>query len=265
MAHVVTVDAVKLHDELLAAIPDQARHDAETCPFCIDAKVDSAQDAAATSRIPPAISGPDVSDSQVTTNTEGGTPKNMPDIEQISKETHDALLTKAVNDAVAATEKALQTITVERDELKAQVETKTAENAGLTTDNERLNKELDTAQVGLKATKDEVAALKADIAKKDEDSAKAEIASKRSEQVKNLALFDETYVQEKASSWAEMDEAAWTERLEEWRQLKPASTGGEGGKSTDAASVMTGTTESLTKTPADTNKHPARRAALGLK
>jgi regulator of replication initiation timing len=264
MAHVVTVDAVKLHDELLAAIPDQARHDTDTCPFCLGKKVDSAQSADATSRIPPASGGPDVSDNQVTPNTEGGTPNNMPDIEQISKETHDALLGKAVNDAVAATEKALQTITAERDELKAQVETKTTEAAGLTTDNERLNKELDTAQVSLKAAKDEVTELKADIAKKDDEAVKAELASKRADQVKNLELFDDTYVQEKASSWAAMDEAAWAERIEEWRQLKPAAVaGGENGK-TDTASVLTGTTDSITKTPPSDTKPAARRAALGL-
>jgi len=265
MAHVVTVDAVKLHDELLAAIPDQARHDADTCPFCIGKKADTAQDTGATSRIPPASGGPDVSDNQVTPNTEGGTPHNMTDTEQISKETHDALMAKAVSDAVAATEKALQTITEERDQLKTQFATATEETAGLKADNERLNTELDKAQVSLKAAKDEVAELKADIAKKDEDAAKSELASKRAEQVKNLALFDDSYVQEKASSWAEIDEAAWTERLEEWRQLKPATTGGDGTKTTDTASVMTGTTDTLTKTPpSDDSKPAARRAALGL-
>lgn len=263
MAHVVTVDAVKLHDELLAAIPDQARHDADTCPFCIGKKVDSAQDADATSRIPPASGGPDVSDNKVTPNTEGGTPNNMSD-EQISKETHAALLTKAVTDAVATTEKALQTITSERDELKSKLETVTQEAAGLKTDNERLNRELDTAQVGLKTAKDEVAELKADIAKKDEAAVKSEVASKRAEQVKNLKLFDDSYVQEKASSWADMDDAAWTERLEEWRQLKPETPSGDGAKPTDTASVLTGTTDTLTKTPPDDNKPAARRAALGL-
>jgi regulator of replication initiation timing len=267
MAHVVAVDAVKLHDELLAAIPDQARHDADTCPFCIQrAGLDrAAQDADTTSRIPPATGGPDVSDSQVTPNTEGGTPNNMPDIEQISKETHEALMSKAVSDAVQTTEKALHTITAERDELKTSLAAKTEEVANLTTDNERLNKELDTAQVGLKAAKDEVADLKADIAKKEQDAAKAEVASKRSEQVKNLALFDDSYIQEKASSWAELDDAAWTERLEEWRKLKPADSNGDGGKkTTDTASVMTGTTDTLTKTPPEKSQTPARRAALGL-
>lgn len=265
MAHDVTVDAVQLHDELLSAMPDQARHDADTCPFCIDkARLDSAQNADATSRIPPAERGQDVSDSQVPTNQEGGTPKNMPETEQISKETHEALLAREVAKAVETTEKALHTITAERDELKAQVETLTSEKATLTADNERLNKELDTAQVELKATKDEVAELKADVAKKEQDAARAELASKRAEQVKNLELFDDKYVQDKASSWAEMDEAAWTERLEEWRQLKPAAASGDGGKSTDTASVLTGTSESLTKTPPSDNKAPARRAALGL-
>lgn len=270
MAHHVAVDAAKLHDQLLAEMPGRARHDADTCPFCLDkAQHDSAQDIDTTSRNPPADSGPDASASQVPTNQEGGTSKSMADTEQISKETHEALQSKAVSDAVATTEKALHTITAERDDLKKQVETLSSEKAALAADNERINKGLDSAQVELKTAKDEVATLKADIAKKDDDAAKAELASKRVEQVKNLKLFDDKYVSEKASSWAGLDETAWSERIEEWRQLKPAtaadSDSDTGKKPTaDTASVMSGTTESLTKTPDGDKKTNPRRAALGL-
>jgi len=193
----------------------------------------------------------------------------MADTEQISMETHEALQAKAVNDAVATTEKALHTITAERDDLKQKVETLSSEKAALAADNERINKELDSAQVELKSAKDEIATLKADIAKKDEDAAKAEIASKRAEQVKNLKLFDDKYVSEKASSWATIEDTAWAERIEEWRQLKPTAASDDASGDTkktdgDTASAMSGTTESLTKPPDNGKKANPRRAALGL-
>lgn len=243
-------------------MPEQARHDADICPFCIDK---AAQNDPTTSRIPPVIDGPDVSGStQVPTITEGGTPQKMTDtkVETISMETHAALLEKAIKDATSATEAALERKTTESAELAAKVEALTAEKASLTTDNERLNKELDTAQLSLKTATDEVATLKADIAAKDEAASKAEVASKRVEQVKNLGLFDEKYVTEKASAWADLADDAWVERLEEWKTLKPVATGD--GESTETASALTGTTETLTKTPVGDAKSNARRAALGL-
>jgi predicted nucleic acid-binding Zn-ribbon protein len=70
-----------------------------------------------------------------------------------------------------------RSVTVERDNLKAQVDTLTTDKASTDTElaavkseNERLNGELDTAQVSLKAAQDEAAALKADIASRDEAS-----------------------------------------------------------------------------------------------
>jgi septal ring factor EnvC (AmiA/AmiB activator) len=114
--------------------------------------------------------------------------------ETISKETHEALLDKAVRDATAS-------VTAERDLLKAQVDTLTADKASTDTElaavkseNERLNGELDTAQVSLKAAQDEAAALKADIASRDEAAEKATIASDRAAQVRNLGLFPEEYI-----------------------------------------------------------------------
>jgi len=79
-------------------------------------------------------------------------------------------------------------------------------------------------------------------------------------------------VAEKASSWADLAEDDWADRLESWQKLKPASAG-EGGK-TDNASAMSGTTESLTKESGtdaagansgeSKSKTPARRAVLNL-
>lgn len=192
--------------------------------------------------------------------SEGGTTKHMDDIETISKETHEALLDKAVRDASAL-------LTVERDNLKAQVEALTTDKAALDadfasvkTENERLNGELDTAQVTLKAAQDEASALRTDLASRDEAAEKATIASDRAAQVRNLGLFTEEYITDKASKWAESDEAAWNDRLDEWKALKSTSTGGTSTTATtDTASAMTGTSEGGTGEPVS-----ARRAVLGL-
>lgn len=251
---------MKLHDDLLANMPTGARHDSDICPFCADK---AAQDAT-TSRNPPAVGGPDVSGQQSQhTNTGGGTSKTMSDI---SQETHDALLRKAVADATTTTEQALAAKATEATELASKVETLETANADLKSDNERLNKELDTSQVALKAAQDEVASLKADIESKDAAAKKAEVASKRAEQVKNLGLFGDEYVAEKASAWADLSDEQWVERVDEWAKLKPAnSETAETTKTTDAASAMSGTSGNLTEVAEKTESKPnARRAALGL-
>lgn len=238
-------------------MPEGARHDGDVCPVCVD----KAQEAvSSTSGNPPASGGPDAT-TTTTSQTEGGTNKQMTDI---SQETHTALLQKAVADAtaqaateIAALKEANSTLTSERDALST-------ERASLLADNERLNGDLDKAQVGLKTATDEVAALKSDIAAKDEAAQKAEIASTRATQVKNLGLFPEEYISEKASRWADVDEAAWTERIEEWKAAKgdaaPTTTATQ-----DAASALTGTDEAAKTAENTTPKpHAARRAVLGL-
>ena len=189
--------------------------------------------------------------------SEGGTTKHMDDTQEtISKETHEALLDKAVRDATAL-------LTAERDNLKAQVDTLTTEKASLAedfaavkTENERLNGDLDTAQVSHKAATDKAAALEADMAAKDAEAEKAQIASDRAAQVRNLGLFPEEYINDKASKWADVDEAAWTDRLDEWKALKGTSTSTT---TTDTASAMSGTREGGTG-----HEPSARRAILGL-
>lgn len=257
---VETAEAVELHDTLLANMPEGARHDSDICSFCAD-KAHKTNSTA--SRNPPGLAGPDVSGqtSQIE-NTKGGTSETMTDI---SQETHEALLAKALADATATTEKALLSKTEEAAESASKVEALTTEVASLKADNDRLNGELDTAQVTLKTAQDEVAALKADIASKDEAALKADVASKRAEQVTKLGLFAEEYIGEKAEAWAGLSDDAWTERLEEWAKLKPATS-----VTDDTASAMSGTTEKLTDagdavdTASAEKKPSARRAVLGL-
>ena len=255
------LDAVALHDELLSAMPEGARHDSDLCFFC------TADKAAQASPAPvPSDSSSSGASIDRTPTPEGGTPHTMSDtISTISTETHAALLEKAVKDATSTTENALARKVEEATALSAQVSELQAEKASLTTDNERLNKELDTAQVSLKNATDEVASLKADNAAKDEAARKADIASKRAEQVTNLNLFPKDYVTEKASKWADVSDEDWAERIEEWKQAKPATTSTTATTTGDTASAMTGTAGDLTKDVDSASKPiPARRAALGL-
>lgn len=282
MALLVDLDAAKLHDELLARRPADARHDSALCPFCIDnaraAASPAPQASAVTAEaqrhdqdptvpgIPPAEGRSGAHTSDRTEYTEGGTPSPMSTdtAQTLSKETHDALLAKAVTDATKATDAALAAkseeltqIAAQRDELQTKVETLTADNA-------RLNGELDSAQVAQRTAEDKAAKLEADIAERDQAAEKARLATERASQARNLGVWTEEQITEKAERWAGLPETDWADRIEEWRHL--GKTGAA--PATDAASAMTGTTGSLTKEPAtDTAKKTgaaARRAALGL-
>lgn len=190
--------------------------------------------------------------------SEGGT-NSMDDQEMISKETHEALLEKSLRDSTETLASEKASLEAKVNELTEATSTKDAEIASLRTENERLNGELDTAQVALKAAQDETAALKADIAAKEEEAAKAEIASARAAQVRNLGLFNEEHVADKASRWAELGEEEWAERLEEWKTLKGSTSSTQASApTTDTASAMTGTTEATGKPVS------VRRAVLGL-
>lgn len=186
-------------------------------------------------------------------------------MDTISKETHEALLEKATRDATEALAAEVAELKTAKAALEAQVadlsaakEVAEEEVASLKEANETLNGDLDTAQVALKAAQDEAAALKADIATKEEEARLAEIASTRADQVRNLGLFGEDYVADKASAWAAMDETAWTERLEEWKAVK-GSAPAASGTPTETASAFSGTREAPVGEQA-----PARRRVLGL-
>lgn len=262
MAPHVGLNAAQLHDDLLAHMAEGARHDPELCPFC------SGSDAAAkTHASGPSGDEPSGADHTITDpTTEGGTTR-MTDTATISTETHEALLAKAVADATDKTNQALERKTIEASELSLKKDELETEAAALKQDNDRLNKELDEAQVKLKSASDEIAQLKADIAAKDEAARVAEVASKRAEQVRNLSLFPEEYITEKASSsWAKLSDEDWAERLDEWQKARPADAS-DGTKKTETASAMTGSSGELTKDDdkaSEDDKPPARRAVLGL-
>lgn len=254
-------DASALHDELLGCMPSGSRHDVDVCPFCVEkAALKGGLNASGPSGpVPSGASSQPAPD-------QGGKRDLTTENTMLSQETHAALLEKALNDATSTTTAALATKTNEVADLAAKLAEAVAANEVLTADNARLNKDLDEAQVTIKTATDEVSALKADVASKEETARLSEIASARSTQVENLGLFPKEYVADKASKWAEMADEDWAERLEEWRGIKPAAV--EGSTSTETASAMEGTSAELTTEPvvdtAASTPVPARRAALGL-
>lgn len=187
----------------------------------------------------------------------------MSDTATISTETHEALLAKAVSDATSTTTAALERKTIEASELSLKKDELETELAAAKEDNSRLNRELDKAQVDLKSATDEVASLKADIAAKTEEARLLEIASARTEQVKNLKLFPDEYIGEKASSWAGLSDEDWADRVDEWSKARPATASTT---TTETASAMSGTSGQLTTDvdSASETKTPARRTVLGL-
>lgn len=254
-----------MHDALLAEMPEGAKHDADICPFCTEK---AAQQVSSHASVPSG-SSPSGAVTNQPPHVEGGTPdmSTASVSDTLSRETHEALLEKALKDATQATESALERKNEEASALTAEKAEMTEKIAKLEADNADLNRKLDEAQVQLKAATDEVASLKADVAAKEEAARKSEVASTRAAQVKNLGLFTEEYVSEKASKWADLADEEWNERLDEWRNFnKPAE--GSSAASADTASAMTGTSSELGTEPkvetASESKPSARRAVLGL-
>jgi hypothetical protein len=252
--------AAAYHDELLAHMPEGARHDGDICPFCVEKAM---QDRDSTASVPSSseLSGAPTDQPPL---MEGGNTRMTDDSKMISSDTHEALLEKALRDATSVTESALERKTEEAAEAAAKVETLTTELETLKADNAELNRKLDEAQLQLKAANDKAEQLEAEKNKAIEDAAKAELASSRADQVKRLSLFSEEYISEKASAWADLAEDAWNDRLTEWQAIKPATVDGT---PADTASAMSGSTEGLTSEPQDeasAHKPNSRRAVLGL-
>lgn len=235
-------EAKRLHDEALRLKPDGANHDSALCPFC-------RTDVAASEGTPSGSGRPDGSAATGSNaSSEGGTRHPMSDM---SKETHEQLLNSAVAQVKAEKDAEIAKLTSERDALvadKANLEKTRDEQAAsiktLTDENTRLNSELDTAQVSLKAAKDEVATLKSEVAERDQKAQLAEVASKRVEQVKNLGLFDDDYASKKSEKWAAMSDDDWAAQLDDYKALRgTTTTSTSGGGGTDTASALTGSRE----------------------
>ena len=209
--------AKELHDEALRLKPEGTDHDVDSCSFCTDTASTTSANA---------------------DNQEG----MMSDTKDaLSRETHEALLAKAIDGATAdlrrdneALTEQVEALTVERDEAAEKV-------SQFESDNTRLNTELDAAQVEARTASEKVTELETEIAKRDETARLNEIAAERAKKVRELGLFDDDAIAEKAQRWAALDDDEWTERLSEWAAIR--TTTGTGGTSDEKASVLTGNNE----------------------
>lgn len=183
-------------------------------------------------------------------------------MDTIAQETHEALLRKAVEDATAAAQAEIAELTEKVTNITSEFEAASARVSELEEASEQASAELDQAQVQLRAATEERDQLQADIAQRDKDAEVAEIASKRAEQVRNLGLFPEDYIADKAQVWAAVSEEDWASRVDEWKQAKGVTTGDGGASETlpvEQASAMTGSAPSTS-----TTKPSPRRQVLGL-
>lgn len=185
---------------------------------------------------------------------EGG---SSPVSDSITQETHEALVAKAVDDAVADRQAEISALQEQIDSLTEERDTAQARIVELETANSDIHAELDQAQVQVQSLTEERDQLKDDIAKRDEEASITELASKRAEQVRNLGLFPEDYVSEKARSWARLPDEDWAARLDEWKAVKGDATPSPD-PSHDQASAMSGKSGEISSTPT------ARRRVLGL-
>ena len=186
-------EAKSIHDLLLAGASPSVAHDKESCEFCIT---------------------PDVAVSTPEGRKEGN---GMDPI--FTQEQADALIEAAVAKALAV---------AEDEKAKAiadAVSTLTVEVEKLTADVASLQEARDADQIALAAEKERVAALESDIASRDEAVARQARREERLAQVREVASFTETYIEDNADRWTNMSDEQFASTLEDYKdmasQIKP--------------------------------------------
>lgn len=198
------METLRLHDQLLEAMPEGATHDRETCDLC-----------------------------SATDNGKGGTHvKTYTEEElQVALDESNAELTTRLQELESAARASEVESKVEA--AKAEVEAEIAE----------LRTKLDTAVLEAQAAKAELESVKtylaeaADLAVLD-----AEIAARRDERlakVKEVASFPEDYLEANADRFAAMSDEDFEGKIAEWAMLSPKVPTGE----IPAKTALTGSRE----------------------
>lgn len=112
----------------------------------------------------------------------------------------------------------------QHEQLLASAVEKAATEASAKVDAEilRLNEQLEEAQAALTASSEEVEALKAQIAEREEADRLAEVASKRVELVRAVANFTDEQITERTERWSKMSEEEFTSYLDDLRAVAKA-------------------------------------------
>lgn len=153
-----------VHDWLLANKPETASHEADSCSFCTDRPSEQEEDVTADTKV-------------------------------FTEEQHDALLTSAVQKAVA--------------------------EATASSDGEvlRLNERLQAAEKELADRDGKIAELEAIITTRDEQDRLAALASERAKLVQASAHFTADQIEARKAQWAKMSEEDFKVYLEDIREI----------------------------------------------
>jgi chromosome segregation ATPase len=241
--------AIELHDEALKLMPDGASHEESECTICVE-------------KAALAEGGNNDEQSSSTEEAEEGIMSGT-NTDTLSQETHDALLRTRVADATAALTADNEALTEQVGSLISERDEAAGKVSALEGEVARLNNELDTAQVELASASEKVTELESDIARRDEEAQLREVAQERAKQVRNLKLFADEAIDEKAERWAALSEEDWADRLEEWKGIQATNSGDQAGRvpAQETASTLTGTSEGQEEAA---EKQSARRRVLGL-
>lgn len=188
-------EARKIHDTLLASKPEGVDHDVLSCEFCPSPTTTETASAEAVKEIR----------------------REEPRMEPIhTQEAADALVESGVNKALA---EANEKHAAEVAQLTESLEKAKAEVA-------ELQGKRDEDQITLAAKDEEIATLKGDIAKREEEVARAERLDSRVTEVASVHKFSDDYVVANKERWAEMSDEAFTVYLDSIRDMashiKPA-------------------------------------------
>lgn len=228
---VTTLTLKEEHDQLLAAMPEDATHDAVDCPFCEEA------------------------DSKIQTATEGG---------DMSKTYTEDELAAAVAEAVAPVADELATLKASREaqEVEARI---AALKAELEAAKAEVETQLDVVTAERDAAKGEyenlVAYLDAEVARQAEADAFAAKRDERIARVKEVASFTDEYVSERADKWAALDDEAFESLVEAIEAAKEAKTDGSSENKIPASTAMTATRDESGSGP---SVKDVRRDVMGL-
>jgi hypothetical protein len=191
-------EARKIHDALLADMPEGADHDGLSCGFCS-----------------PPVTEQTASAEAVVDEVRREEPRMEPIHTQ---EAADALIESAVAKALAEVkanhEQEVAKLNESLEEAKAEVA--------------KLQEARDADQIALAAKEEELSSVKAEIAKRDEEEARAQRIDARVAEVASVHKFSDEYVASNKERWADMDEAAFAVYVESIKDMashiKPAET-----------------------------------------
>jgi DNA repair exonuclease SbcCD ATPase subunit len=189
----VTPELKVLHDQLLAAKPEEAQHEEATCPFCA-AGADATHDTNSGGSMPESFTQAELDAAVAAASAD-----LQKRLEELGAQVRDTEVGQAVAEAVAAKE----------------------------TEVSELQNKLDAAEAARTAAENKLSETEkywAETIAAAEDA--AQVAARRDERVaeaKKAGVLADAYVDENADRFAAMSDEDFTARLDEWKAIAAAA------------------------------------------